>query len=382
MHICIIGGALQGMEAVSLSKALGMFTTVIDRDSNAPALSLADEAVVADVITDRGIVESVIERCDAVIPANEDNDCLEALCYIMGRYNIPFLFDPNAYRISSSKIRSNILMNDLGLPLPRPWPECGYPAVVKPSSMSGSIGVSVVRNDEERMIAEGKVRDMGDEPVVQEYVRGINISVEVTRMDGVCKGHTVTEVVLDEGYDCKMVRCGPGLVPKRIEDDFRRDAERIADAMDLHGIMDLEGIFDDEGYRLLEIDARIPSQTPLAILTASGPNLIGEMLHMDNSKKELSYSIYEHFTVKDGYLYTNGEKEFSKIRRPRFEKGLFGTDYAITDYSEGSCEWRMTAMYRADSMERLDERHRTVTETIIERCGLKGCIDRSPEETV
>ena len=79
MHICIVGGALQGMEAVSLSKALGMFTTVIDRDSNAPALSLADEAVVADVITDRGIVESVIERCDAVIPANEDDDCLEAL---------------------------------------------------------------------------------------------------------------------------------------------------------------------------------------------------------------------------------------------------------------------------------------------------------------
>ncbi|MGN1044953.1 MAG: 3-methylornithine--L-lysine ligase PylC [Candidatus Methanomethylophilaceae archaeon] len=380
MHICIVGGALQGMEAVSLSKALGMFTTVIDRDCGAPALSLANEAVIADVVTDRRIVESVIERCDAVIPANEDEDCLKALCDIMGRYDIPFLFDPNAYRISSSKIESNSLMSDLGLPIPRPWPECGYPAVVKPSSMSGSVGVSVVRNDEERIAAEESIREMGDEPVVQEYVSGINISVEVTRMGGVCRGHTVTEVVLDGGYDCKMVKCGPALIPKDVEDRFRKDAERIADAIDLHGIMDLEGIFDGRGYRLLEIDARIPSQTPLAILVASGPNLIGEMIHPNERKDTLSYSIYEHYTVKDGYLYTNGEKEFSKVGRPRFERGLFGTDYAITDYSEGSDEWRMTAMYRADSMDELMGRHDAVVDAIIGQCGLKGFVDGSPEE--
>ena len=47
-RIAIVGGALQGMEAVLLSKAAGYETVVLDRKAHAPALSICDEPVVLD----------------------------------------------------------------------------------------------------------------------------------------------------------------------------------------------------------------------------------------------------------------------------------------------------------------------------------------------
>jgi pyrrolysine biosynthesis protein PylC len=40
---------------------------------------------------------------------------------------IAFVFDSEAYLISSSKVKSNRLSSRIGVPIPLPWPECGYP---------------------------------------------------------------------------------------------------------------------------------------------------------------------------------------------------------------------------------------------------------------
>ena len=48
MRLAIVGGALQGMEAVYLSTIAGFETIVIDKRKEAPALALADEAYILD----------------------------------------------------------------------------------------------------------------------------------------------------------------------------------------------------------------------------------------------------------------------------------------------------------------------------------------------
>ena len=45
---------------------------------------------------------------------------------------MPLLFDLAAYRVTQSKAASRELFQRLGVPLPAPWPVCGFPAVVKP----------------------------------------------------------------------------------------------------------------------------------------------------------------------------------------------------------------------------------------------------------
>ena len=54
MRVCIVGGALQGMECVLLARAAGLSSVVVDRRPDAPALSLCDEPVVMDPVTDPG----------------------------------------------------------------------------------------------------------------------------------------------------------------------------------------------------------------------------------------------------------------------------------------------------------------------------------------
>ena len=64
----------------------------------------------------------------------EEIDALETLDRIVPECGIPFLFDLASYRVSCSKEKSNELMASIGVPLPQPWPECGFPIIVKPSS--------------------------------------------------------------------------------------------------------------------------------------------------------------------------------------------------------------------------------------------------------
>ncbi len=123
---------------------------VLDRKGSAPASSLADEFVLCDILKDPKNAMKVFSDCDVVLPAFEELDGLHLLNKIVPETGKPFLFDMHSYEISCSKKRSNEIMSELGVPIPKPWPECGYPIIVKPSSQSGSIGVSVANNEEER----------------------------------------------------------------------------------------------------------------------------------------------------------------------------------------------------------------------------------------
>ena len=147
-----------------------------------------------------------------MIPACEDIGVMQNLANILKDSSVKFLFDPDAYRISNSKIESNAVMRKAGVPLPGEWPECGFPAVVKPSSYSGSMGVSVAFNDDDLKHGLDIVKDLGDEPVIQEFVHGQSVSIEVIGDGRGWYSYVTTEVVLDGRYDCKMVRCNPNIL--------------------------------------------------------------------------------------------------------------------------------------------------------------------------
>jgi pyrrolysine biosynthesis protein PylC len=108
-RIAIVGGALQGMEAVLLSKAAGFEAVVLDRKESAPAMSICDEPIHLDPTKDPDGAKKVFEGCDAVIPACEEIDLLR--CLDSMDMDVPLLFDLNSYGISSSKNRSNEIMS-------------------------------------------------------------------------------------------------------------------------------------------------------------------------------------------------------------------------------------------------------------------------------
>lgn len=372
------------MEAAFLARKAGYTTVLLDRRGDAPALSLCDEPHVLDPVEDPAGAAEVFDTCDAVLPACEEHDLLKALDDILRGTDVPLLFDLAAYDTSQSKLRSNELMRSIGAPLPGEWPGCGFPVVVKPSSQSGSVGVSVAHTEAEVEAGLRTVGSLGDEPVVQEFVRGKSVSIEVIGDGEAATPYVTTQVILDAGYDCKEVRCFPGILPEEEEREFERYSRLTAERLGLRGLMDVEAILTPKGLRFLEIDARIPSQTPAAILTATGVNLLERLvasrLGGDPPARSGRSGIYWHLRMRDGVLETTGEKEFSRVRSPRMDSGLFGSDDSICDYSPGMREWHGTFMVSGDTPREAEIRRLSVIRAIMEECDCDEFADASPEE--
>lgn len=380
----IVGGALQGIEAAYLSRKAGYETLVLDRREDAPARSLADSSVTVDVAEDPEAALRILSGCDAVIPALENMPALRALDSVRDRLPCPLLFDMQAYSVSSSKQRSNEIMTEIGVPLPRSWPGCGFPVVVKPSCQSGSVGVTVAGSEEEVGPALQRVYDLGDTPVVQEFVCGKSISIEAIGAGSRATAYVTTEVVLDRGYDCKRVLCAPGILDGEQEVAFGMAAKKVAECIGLRGIMDMEAILGRRDLRVLEIDARIPSQTPACVLAGSGINLLTELCLAASGKGSRARNArrcatYEHLWVHDGVVEETGERQFSRVRNPRVECGLFGADEAITDYEPGKTEWRGTFINSAGSMEELNAKRSAFAVNVLKECRLDRYVGSSPE---
>ncbi|MCL2786583.1 MAG: 3-methylornithine--L-lysine ligase PylC [Methanomassiliicoccaceae archaeon] len=383
MRLAIVGGALQGMEAAYLAKKAGYETIVIDKRNTAPAFSMSDESAILDPTVQESDAMRIFRGCDAVIPACEDTGLLSRLDELLRYSGIPFLFDMDSYIISSSKSASNSMMEAAGIPLPKRWQECGYPIVVKPSSQSGSAGVMVANDEQDVAAGIEMIMRMGDEPVIQEFVSGTVVSTEVIGNGHDYRSFVTTEIMLSKDYDCKRVRCAPGILSQEREDEFRRIAETIGERMNLGALMDVEAINSKDGLKVLEIDARIPSQTPAAVLAATGINLLEELVNSRSGvppvKKKDHASSYEHLLVRYGKVTTTGEREFAAVRDPRTVRGLFGSDEMITDYEDGSNVWRCAMINSAADEETLEKKRARCIEAIMEECGSSDFEDPSPE---
>ena len=384
MRIAIVGGALQGMEAVYLSERAGFEAVVIDKRPDAPALALAKEAYVLDPTKDVDRAMKVFGDCDAVLPACEELDLLETLNSNLKGTGIPFLFDMRSYKISCSKERSNILMEEAGVPIPKPWPECGFPVIVKPSCQSGSIGVTAAKNEVERLAGLKKVAELKDVPIIQEFVSGKSVSIEAIGNGKKARSYVTTEVILDSKYDCKMVRCNSNIISSEKDMLLRDVCKKAAEAMHLNALMDMEAIDTPNGLRVLEIDARIPSQTPAAIEAGTGINLLKELVDCAMMKKSTAIntggaSVYEHYAFKDGVLCTSGEKVFGRVRNPKIHTGLFGSDKMITDYEPGKKEWYATVITKGRDEAEADKKRLIVRERMIHESNVKIFYDDSPE---
>ena len=384
MRIAIVGGSLQGIEAVYLAKKAGYTAVVIDKMNSAPAFSMADESFVLDLTEQESDAMRIFKGCDAVLPACDDISVLTKLDEMISKSRIQLLFDADAYKISSSKSASNNMMERIGVPTPKKWQQCGYPLVIKPSSQSNSIGVTVANDRKEADEGIVKIMRIGDEPVVQEFVKGKNVSIEVIGNGNEFVSFVTTEMQMSGNYDCKRVRCLPGILTREREEEFRKVAEAIAQSIDLGALMDVEAVDTEKGLKVLEIDACIPTQTPAAILAATGINLLEELVCSrfggTTGERENKVSSYEHFLIDHGRMTSCGENEFAAVRSLRTVRGLFGADEMITDLEDGADIWRCAMINSADSEEELEKKRARCIRAIMDECGINEFTDTYPKE--
>ncbi|MBM3147005.1 MAG: 3-methylornithine--L-lysine ligase PylC [Actinobacteria bacterium] len=345
MRLGIVGGKLQGTEAAYLARKAGYEVVLVDRRPGVPAAGLADEVHELDVTIDEARARHVLTSCDAVLPACEDDETLEWLDEHVQAFDMPLLFDLDSYAVTSSKLRSNELFDRLGVPRPSPWPACGFPLIVKPSSSSGSEGVRLVDDEAELEAARAALEADGHEVVIEEYAPGPSLSLEVIGWGGEVAVFQPTLLEFDRYYDCKRVVAPidevcrddrdalPGIIAA-----FDEIGRTLASGLDLRGIMDIEVMLHGGELKVLEIDARLPSQTPTAVLHSSGVNLLevlvvtvlgGRLPAFDRTPHKAC--CYQHVRVAEGVAEVLGEHMMGGARPLRLIEGFHGADEAIVD---------------------------------------------------
>ncbi len=360
MHVAIIGGRLQGLEAVYLAKKAGYMTLLIDKDHNVPAAGLCDHFLCLDLLSSDGhkqLQSALDQDIDLIIPALENSSVLDTLTTLSALAGVPLAFDPAAYDLSSSKLKSDRFFTELGLLQPLPWPEGTFPYIAKPSSASGSEDVRLLENEAELQVFLNETAATPDQWVIQEYIEGPSYSIEVVGDGKRFIPLQVTDLYMDEQYDCKRV-VAPSILTAEQQADFAALAVTLATKIGLQGIMDVEVILHNRQLKLLEIDARLPSQTPTAVYHSTGVNILELLASVFTGSAILQQTptpppthpkaaIFEHLTVKKGILQTAGEHVIASAGPLSHKLGFFGADEALTNYSPGLTGWVATLIITA-----------------------------------
>jgi len=373
MLVAIIGGNLQGVEAAYLAKKAGWEVLLIDKNPRAGASLMCDRFLPL-TITAQSDPHEILKDVDLIIPALENNGVLGILKKWSLETAIPLAFDMEAYSVSSSKKKSDRIFREIHISVPKPWPECGFPVVVKPDSESGSRGVKII-HDEKELSSSYPSEDSLSKMVAQEYLEGPSYSIEVIGLPGNYIPLQVTELYMDSDYGCKRVLAPSGL-DSRLVREFEQMAIRIAERIGLKGLMDVEVILHDGELKALEIDARLPSQTPTAVFQSTGINmvkLLGELfltgkMNINNTNRPQT-TIYEHIKVIKNHIEAMGEHIMSGIGPVKLFQGLFGADEVITNYHPDRNEWVATLILKGKNTEEVLGKKQQTYENIRDKPG-------------
>ncbi len=317
MLVGVVGGKLQGVEAAYLAHKAGWEVRLVDRRSRVPASDLCDSFVQVDVTVEKNL-DGALGDVDFIIPALEDDGALASLTHWSRKNGVPLAFDPQAYAVSSSKLKSAAMFQKIGLPIPVAWPRCSFPVLAKPGRGSGSKGIRIFQD-----LASMQDWFAPDFPppdwVLEEFLDGSQHSLEVIGRPGNYRLLQVTDLYVDQDYDCKRV-IAPSNLPPNLIAEFEKLALRIADALNLHGIMDVEAIYSRGEFKVLEIDARLPSQTPTAVYWSTNCNMIrllGEFVRLADK-----FTPGSRPRTARGCLRTySGQREHSKDKRRAHHDG-------------------------------------------------------------
>jgi pyrrolysine biosynthesis protein PylC len=335
----------------------------MDRKPVVPATGLCHSFAQLDMTSEKDLAQA-LSGVDLVIPALENDAALACLDRVTRNDGVPFAFDPAAYAISSSKIESEQLFKHISAPTPARWPTCKFPVVAKPDQGSGSQGVKVFHNITELQDA---LNPQSPEWLIQEFIPGPSYSLEVIGMPGRYIAPQVTDLAVDGQYDCKRVTA-PSTLTGALISNFEALSLALAETLNLNGIMDVEVILDEDELKVIEIDARLPSQTPTAVYWSTGLNmvqLLGDLFLSRQTRiqpvSNHEYGvIYEHVRVKSNHLEIAGEHIMAGADALHIFPDFFGADEAVTNFAQGRQEWVATLIVVEENIEAAWEKRNSV----------------------
>ena len=265
--VLFLGGGASQIGVLKTAKRLGHTVVVCDFSPEALGVSFADEFYrVSTTNTEAGVQVARDTGCDAVVAYATDPAALSA-AEIAKQLGLPGN-KPEAVGVLThkNKYRRFLWENGFNTPAfyaPDDKKEHRFPVVVKPTDMSGSKGVTIVRAEEDmpEAISLAKKFARSGEVLVESFVRRAGYQVAG---DGfVVNGRLVFRCFANEHFDSSeaIVPIGesfPSVLSEGTQQSIHNEVQRAIDAIGLeNGAINLDVLLDKEGrIYLMEIGPR------------------------------------------------------------------------------------------------------------------------------
>lgn len=195
--LLILGGLKKTSDIVVRAQKMGACVYVADYDENSPAKSVADEAVMLNVLDVDAIVDFCKENAIDGITTGFVDILLKPCYEACKRLNLPYYATEEMIDVSTDKKSFKKMCEKYDLPIPITYPvtkdnyremasKLSYPVFVKPMDGSGSRGASVCRSTEEYICQVEKALSFSKrkEVVVEEYLEGIEFILDYILVNG------------------------------------------------------------------------------------------------------------------------------------------------------------------------------------------------------
>jgi biotin carboxylase len=202
----IIGGGRWQLDLIKRASELGLFTVVADISAEAPGRRLADEFVQIDTNDCTGLLEIVRQNPVSMVLADQSDRTVPVAAFLNEQLGLSGI-RPDTAHVFTNKYAMREALAGSGVPMPayaevskveeataaaREW---GYPLILKPKSSQASVGVFKVDDELElRTHFAATMSESRDGTIlVEEFVEGVEVTVEGFSLDGKCTVLAVSE---------------------------------------------------------------------------------------------------------------------------------------------------------------------------------------------
>lgn len=270
--LLIIGASILQLPAIKKAKEMGYYVGVIDFDPNAIGIPFADEYFNVSTIDIEGVVKTAEDFKPQGIMTLATDMPMRSIAAACEKLGLPGISFDTAVK-STDKGEMIKAFEECGVE--HPWyyivngvdsldavlDKITYPCISKPTDNSGSRGVMLIYNETELKDAIGYSSSNGrsGSVIVEEYMQGPEVSVEIITIDGEPNVLQVTDkLTTGAPHFVEMGHSQPSRLDEKDLSKIRDLACRAVRAVGIeNGPAHVEIILTKEGPKMVELGARM-----------------------------------------------------------------------------------------------------------------------------
>jgi biotin carboxylase len=300
-RIIVVGASDFQLPAILKAKEMGLYVGVVDFNPNAPGVAFADEYFNVSTIDQEGICLVAREfNADGIITLCTDMP-MRAVAYTCEKLNLNGVSQRTSLNATDKGVMIQQFEKDniehpsyvilrKGEDFKSIIKNLKFPLITKPTDNSGSRGVMLVKEikELESAISYSSSYGRSGDVIVEEYMQGPEVSVEIMVIDGEAYVIQVTDkLTTGEPHFVEIGHSQPSRLPTTTIEKIKNIAKKASISVGIkNGPAHAEIIVTEDGPKMVEIGARmgggcitthlVPLSTGIDMTKASIETALGE----------------------------------------------------------------------------------------------------------